>query len=123
MLPPPKIRGMYRTDTRARAAYSEGAGIYRIVPRAVALPADVEDLRSLVCWAAEHGIGLTPRGAGSAMGGGNVGEGVVLDLTSMEHAPPVIDPGKRVGITSAGTPLAELNAEAARFGLRLPPDP
>src|SRR3954466_13119491 len=106
MLSPPKIRGIYRTDIRARASYSEGAGIYRIVPRAVALPADVEDLRSLVGWAAEHRIGLTPRGAGSAMGGGNVGEGAVLDLTSMEHAPPTIDPAKRVGATSAGTPLA-----------------
>jgi FAD/FMN-containing dehydrogenase len=123
MLPPPNIRGIYRTDIRARAAYSEGAGIYRILPRAVALPADVDDLRSLLRWAAEQRIGLVPRGAGSAMGGGNVGEGVVLDLTSMEHAPPTIDPLKRVGTAGAGTRLAELNEEAARHGLRLPPDP
>ncbi|HEY4649052.1 MAG TPA: FAD-binding oxidoreductase [Gemmatimonadales bacterium] len=123
MLSPPKIRGIYRTDIRARASYSEGAGIYRIVPRAVALPADVEDLRNLVCWAAEHRIGLIPRGAGSAMGGGNVGDGVILDLTSMERAPPIIDPAKRLGLAGAGTTLTELNAEAARHRLRLPPDP
>jgi FAD/FMN-containing dehydrogenase len=48
---------------------------------------------------------------------------VILDLTSMERAPPIIDPAKRLGYASAGTTLTELNAEAARHGLRLPPDP
>jgi len=34
MLPPPPIRGIFRTDQRARAAYAEGAGIFRILPAA-----------------------------------------------------------------------------------------
>ena len=123
MLPPPGIRGVYRTDARARAAYAEGAGIYRIIPAAVALPVDLEDLRHLVCWAAEHRIGLIPRGAGSAMGGGNVGGGVIVDLTRMPPAPPVIDPARNLALTPAGTTLAQLNSEAGRHGLRLPPDP
>ena len=54
MLPPPAIRGVFRTDERARAAYAEGAGIYRILPLAVCLPADRDDLISLVRWASEH---------------------------------------------------------------------
>src|SRR5688572_9832307 len=83
MLPPPAIRGVYRADERARAAYAEGAGIYRILPAAVCLPVDTQDLVSLVGWAAAHGVPLVPRGAGSAMGGGNVGEGVVVDLTRL----------------------------------------
>ncbi len=123
MLPPPGIRGVYRTDARARAAYAEGAGIYRIIPAAVALPVDLEDLRHLVCWAAEHRIGLIPRGAGSAMGGGNVGGGAIVDLTRMSPAPPVIDSDRRLAFTSVGTTLAQLNTEAGRHGLRLPPDP
>jgi FAD/FMN-containing dehydrogenase len=123
MLPPPGIRGVYRTDARARAAYAEGAGIYRIIPAAVALPADLEDLKRLVCWAAEHRIGLIPRGAGSAMGGGNVGGGVIVDLTQMSPAPPVVDSDRNLAFTTVGTTLAQLNAEAGRYGLRLPPDP
>jgi FAD/FMN-containing dehydrogenase len=123
MLPPPGIRGVYRTDARARAAYAEGAGIYRIIPCAVALPADLEDLKRLICWTAEHRIGLIPRGAGSAMGGGNVGDGVIVDLTRMSPAPPVIDSSRNHGFAPAGTTLARLNAEAGRHGLRLPPDP
>jgi FAD/FMN-containing dehydrogenase len=123
MLPPPAIRGIYRTDLRARAAYSEGAGIYRIVPHAVSLPSDLEDLRRLVCWAADHRVSLIPRGAGSAMGGGNVGEGIIVDLTQMTPKRLEIDAGNRRAMTSPGVTLAELNTAAASHQLRLPPDP
>jgi FAD/FMN-containing dehydrogenase len=123
MLPPPKIRGVYRTDARARSAYSEGAGIYRIIPQAVCLPADQEDLTRLVCWAADHGVSLVPRGAGSGMGGGNVGPGVILDLTSMADRRLHLEPDGRCAVTGAATTLASLNAAASQLGLRLPPDP
>ena len=94
MQAPPGLRGEFRTDDVARALYSEGAGIFRIIPQAVAVPKDREDLVLLVRWAAaEGGRGaLVPRGAGSGMQGGNVGAGVVLDLTRACLDPPVIDP-------------------------------
>ncbi|MBA3554036.1 MAG: FAD-dependent oxidoreductase, partial [Gemmatimonadales bacterium] len=122
MLPPPAIRGAFRTDLRARAAYAEAAGIYRILPAAVCLPADRSDLVALVRWAAETRNPLVARGAGSAMGGGNVGDGIVVDLTRM---PRRLDlrPADRVAVTSANVTLAELNAAADRHGPRLPPDP
>jgi FAD/FMN-containing dehydrogenase len=123
MLPPPAIRGIYRTDIRARAAYAEGAGIYRILPEAVSLPTDTSDLTQLIGWAAEHRVSLVPRGAGSAMAGGNVGEGVVVDLTQMSDRRLDIDPTARRAITSSSVTLAELNAAAAKHGLRLPPNP
>jgi FAD/FMN-containing dehydrogenase len=123
MLPPPAIRGIYRTDQRARAAYSEGAGIYRILPQAVCLPADLDDLRVAVCWAADHRVPLIPRGAGSAMGGGNVGDGVVMDLTRMAGRRLEIDASKQRAVTSTAVTLAELNTAAGRHGFRLPPDP
>jgi FAD/FMN-containing dehydrogenase len=120
---PPRIRGVFRTDERARASYSEGAGIYRIVPGAVAVPADLADLQVLVQWAARHGHALVPRGAGSAMGGGNVGTGVVVDLTALSPAMLDIDPVARTARTSAGITYGELSAAASGHGLRLPPDP
>ena len=123
MLPPPAVRGIYRTDSRARAAYAEAAGIYRIVPQAVCLPADIDDLRHLIRWAADHRASLVPRGAGSAMGGGNVGEGVIVDLGHMAGRRLEVDATARRAVTSAGVTLAELNAAAATHGLRLPPDP
>lgn len=122
MLPPPPVRGAYRTDARARAAYAEGAGIYRILPQAICRPADVEDLKTLIAWASGHRIPLVLRGAGSAMGGGNVGPGVVVDLTGMSGRRLEIDPARRRAVTTAAVTLAELAAAAAPFGLRLPPD-
>jgi FAD/FMN-containing dehydrogenase len=122
MLPPPAIRGAFRTDERARAAYAEGAGIYRILPAAVCLPADRQDVVSLVGWASAHRVPLVPRGAGSAMGGGNVGEGVIVDLTGLPRLLE-IRPAERTAVTSANITLAELNTAADPHGLRLPPDP
>src|SRR5919109_3975930 len=105
MLPPPAVRGVFRTDERARAAYAEGAGIYRILPAAVCLPADRDDLVALVRWAAEQRVPLVPRGAGSAMTGGNVGEGVVVDLTRLPRRLE-IHPAERAAVTSANVTLA-----------------
>ena len=95
MLPPPPIRGLFRTDHRARAAYAEGAGIFRILPAAVCVPRDREDLASLAHWASAHRVALVPRGAGSAMGGGNVGDGVVVDLTALPRRLEVDGPARR----------------------------
>ena len=119
----PPIRGIFRTDIRARAAYAEGAGIYRIIPSAIARPADVADVATLVRWAAETRTPIIPRGAGSAMAGGNVGDGVILDLTGLAERPLSVDPAARTIRTGTQVTLAELNAAAEPFGLRLPPDP
>jgi len=122
MLPPPPIRGLFRTDHRARAAYAEGAGIFRILPAAVCVPRDREDVASLAHWASAHRVALVPRGAGSAMGGGNVGDGIVVDLTGLPRQLVVDGPDRRAR-ASASVTLAELNIAADRAGLRLPPDP
>ena len=121
--PPPGFRGVFRTDQRARAAYAEGAGIYRIIPAAVAIPANDEDLRHLLTWAARLGMPLVPRGAGSAMGGGNVGFGTVIDLTGFGADRLEVMPDRRMALTGAGVAYSGLNAAAARHSLRLPPDP
>ncbi|HWA40801.1 MAG TPA: FAD-binding oxidoreductase, partial [Gemmatimonadales bacterium] len=117
------IRGAYRTDLRARAAYAEGAGIYRILPAAVARPADIADLGDLVRHAVANGVGLIPRGAGSGMAGGNVGSGVIVDLTGLAERPLEVDPGQRTLRAGTQVSLAEMNAAATAHGLRIPPDP
>ncbi|PYP48840.1 MAG: hypothetical protein DMD42_00060, partial [Gemmatimonadetes bacterium] len=110
------------TDPRIRAAYSEGAGIYRIVPTAVAVPRGVEELQEVVRWAGATGTPLVPRGAGSGMAGGSVGRGAVVDLSQGFHwtAP---DWARRRLWAGASVTWAELAAAARPFGLRLPPDP
>ncbi len=110
------------TEPRIRAAYSEGAGIYRIVPAGVAVPRGVEELQQLVGWAAHTDTPLVPRGAGSGMPGGNVGRGVVVDLSQGFHWTAPDWPARTLW-AGASVTWAELTAAARPFGLRLPPDP
>lgn len=123
MHPPRGLRGEFRTDDVARALYAEGAGIFRIMPQAVAVPADRDDLALLVRWAAADRVALVPRGAGSGMPGGNVGPGVVVDLTRACLDQPAIDPARRTARCGASVTYRDLNAAAQPFGLHLPPDP
>lgn len=110
------------TDPRIRAAYAEGAGIYRIVPAGVAMPENVSEVSALIGWATETRTPLTPRGAGSGMAGGNVGPGIVVDLSSA-FSDLSVDPHSRRAHTGASVAWAQLNDAARAYGLRLPPDP
>jgi FAD/FMN-containing dehydrogenase len=110
------------TDPRIRAAYAEGAGIYRIVPAGVAIPRDVAELQRLVRWAADTGTPLVPRGAGSAMPGSSVGRGVIVDLSQGFHGLAPDWPHRRLRVGASVT-WAGVNDAARPLGLRLPPDP
>ena len=120
---PSDLRGEFRTDDVARALYAEGAGILRIVPLAVAVPSGVDDLALLARWATAEGLGLVPRGAGSGMPGGNIGAGIVVDLTQAFRDAPTIDATAGTARCGASVSYQALNAAAAAYGLRLPPDP
>lgn len=113
---------LIHTDLRARAAYAEGAGIYRIVPQGVAVPTTTDELAALVHWARRTGTPLTARGAGSGMAGGNVGSGVVVDLTLLDGRPLAITTEGRAHAGAAVT-WAMVDREARRHGMRMLPDP
>lgn len=119
----PDFNGQKRSDLPARAAYAEGAGIFRIVPSGVAVPSTTRALFDLVAWAAANRIPLIPRGAGSGMVGGNLGPGVAVDLTVLDGMPLTVSAQTRRARAGAAVSLRALNAEAGRHGLRLPPDP
>jgi FAD/FMN-containing dehydrogenase len=110
-------------DLRLRAAYAEGAGIYRILPAGVARPASVAELQALVSWARESGTPLTARGAGSGIPGSAVGAGVIVDLRDRMPRILEIDPASATAVTSGNITHAELNQAARGYRLRLPPDP
>lgn len=119
---PPGFRGIFRVDEEARAVYSEAAGIGRVMPRAVAVPVDADDLSSLVRWAAATRTPLVPRGSGSSMPGGAIGDGVILDLSRWRGMSPV-DAAARTIRVGPGVLRNEVESAARACGLRLPVDP
>lgn len=118
---PPEIQGIWTDDFDIRCKYSEGAGPYRVVPSAVAVPKDTEDLFALVGWARENKTSLIPRGAGSGMPGGNVGPGIVVDTREFNDTPKFID--ESTVVCGAAKRWIDVDDFASTRGLRLPPDP
>jgi FAD/FMN-containing dehydrogenase len=119
---PSGFAGVFRTDADARAVYSEAAGIARILPRAVAVPVDTDDLVKLVRWAADERVPLIPRGSGSSMAGGAIGDGVVVDLSRWREL-GCVDADARMVSAQPGVLRDEMDAAARAVGLRLPVDP
>jgi FAD/FMN-containing dehydrogenase len=119
---PPDFRGIFRTDDEACGVYAEAAGIQRAMPRAVAVPTDASDLQALAAWARATNTPLIPRGSGSSMAGGAVGDGVIVDLSRLDTVgEPDVERGSiRVG---PGALRAAVERRARREGLRFPVDP
>lgn len=116
------FRGYYREDDLARAVYSEAAGIGRAIPSGVAVPVDAEDVVVLVKWAAQTGTALIPRGSGSSMAGGAIGDGVIVDLSRINHLHK-IDERERTVWVEPGVLWSTLDVAARRRNLRFPVDP
>jgi FAD/FMN-containing dehydrogenase len=121
--PPRGFRGEWTVDEARRGAFSEHSGILRALPVAVAVPADANDVAALARWAAEHGIALIPRAAGTGMPGGNIGPGVAVDLKTHFGAVGPVDVERRTARVQPGATLGALNRVAAANGLQFPVDP
>jgi FAD/FMN-containing dehydrogenase len=115
------FRGVYRTDEAARAVYAETAGIARAMPRAVAVPADGDDVCALVRWAHDTGASLIPRGSGSSMANGALGDGVIVDLSRLNSI-DIEAPSHRARC-GTGAVCGDVDRLARDRALRFPVDP
>lgn len=123
MLTAPRgFRGAFRTDDEACAVYAEAAGIGRIIPRAVAVPADADDAATLVRWARDTRTPLVPRGSGSSMASGAIGPGVIVDLSRLNAIGDVDRERRRIRV-GPGALRGDVERAARAVGLRFPPDP
>ncbi len=117
------VRGDVLTDRFSLTAYATAACIYRIRPLAVVVPADADDVAATVRIAAEAGVPVIPRGAGSGLCGQALGRGLVLDFTKHMDRLVEIDPdAKRVRV-QPGAVTGEVNEALVAHGLMLGPDP
>ena len=96
----------------------------RAMPLAVVIPSTVDEISSVVTLAAEHGLPIVPRGAGTGLSGGAIAEtgGIVLALTRMTRILEV-DVDNRVAVVEPGLVNLELTTAVSRHGLYYAPDP
>ncbi len=89
------LEGEFHTGRTVRLLYATDASEYQELPAAVALPRSEADVRQLLAFAREHGIGLIPRAAGTSLAGQVVGSGIVVDLGRHLDRILAIDPVRR----------------------------
>ncbi|WP_411113800.1 FAD-binding and (Fe-S)-binding domain-containing protein [Streptomyces sp. 029-5] len=109
-------------DDYTRHLFSRDASMYAITPVGVVFPRHADDVRAAVAAAAEYGIPLVPRGAGTSLAGQTVGPGLVLDLSRYMNRILEIDDGRRTALVQTGVVQDQLNRAAAPLGLMFGPD-
>jgi FAD/FMN-containing dehydrogenase len=116
------FHGVFRDDVAARAVYAESAGIGRVMPQGVAVPASADDVVALVRWARDGNLALVPRASGSSMPGGAIGRGVVVDLSRLDAIGDPDVAARRIAV-GPGAIRNRVDARARAVGLRFPVDP
>jgi glycolate oxidase len=114
-----------RTDAGALRVYSQDATpLFRGHPQAIVFPASTEEVAGVVRVAAELGVPLIPRGAGTNLSAGTIAHqgGILLTMTRMNRLLE-LDLDNLVAVCQPGIPTAKLAAAAAEHGLLYPPDP
>ncbi|MFJ1456711.1 FAD-binding oxidoreductase [Nocardia sp. N2S4-5] len=110
------IPAAYRAD---RSGYLPSGA-----PEVLVLAADVDDVRRAVTFAANAGLSVVVRGAGSGLAGGAAaGAGsLVLDVSGLNRILEIA-PADELAVVEAGVSAAALDTAAHRHGLRYAPDP
>jgi len=115
------VGGDVFADIIHRVAYSTDASSYRIVPQCVVAPRDVRDIVAIVRYAADQGLPIAARGAGSGLAGESLCNGIVLDMTRSMRRILRID-GETV-TCEPGVVLDDLNQQLLEFRGKIGPDP
>ncbi|MFC6011561.1 FAD-binding and (Fe-S)-binding domain-containing protein [Nocardia lasii] len=118
-----RLAGAVDASVRRRVEYSSDASNYRVLPTMVVFPRDADDVAATVDFAREHGLSITPRGAGTSVAGNAIGPGIVLDFSRHMNAVGVVDVEARTVIVQPGVVLSELQRRVRPHGLRFGPDP
>lgn len=119
------LRGLLDGDVRCDDVfvqmYANDASIYEIKPMGVVRPRGLADVVACVQYAAENGIPIHARGAGSGIAGESLGPGLVIDFChNMRRVSAVEEDTVRV---QPGVILASLNRQLGRRGRLFGPDP
>ncbi|NOS69433.1 MAG: FAD-binding protein [Verrucomicrobia bacterium] len=109
-------------DNLTRQIYATDASHYQIEPLAVAFPRDASQAASIVQAAMQAGVPVIPRGAGTGLVGGAIGDGVVVDFSRHNQWIGEFDAEQRTVRVGAGVVLDQLNDFLKPEGLCFGPD-
>lgn len=109
-------------DNLTRQLYATDASLYQIEPVAVACPKTSRQAVALVQAAGQAGVSVIPRGAGTGLAGGAIGEGLVIDFSRYNRQIADLDLERRTVRVGPGVILDQLNRFLRPHGLWFGPD-
>src|SRR5213075_2374617 len=109
-------------DDLTRRLYATDASLYQLEPAAVAFPSSSEEASAIIAAAADANVPVTPRGAGSGLSGGAIGDGLIVDFSRYNRQITELNLEARTVRTGAGVVLDQLNAFLKPHGFCFGPD-
>ncbi|SEG48138.1 FAD-binding and (Fe-S)-binding domain-containing protein [Flavobacterium urumqiense] len=116
------LEGTLLYDKLNKTIYATDASAYRIMPLAVALPKNEDDIIKLIQFANKNKISLTPRTAGTSLAGQTVGSGIIVDVSKYFTKIVSFDAEKRTITVQPGVIRDELNLYLKPHGLFFGPN-
>jgi FAD/FMN-containing dehydrogenase len=68
-------------DDLTRKLYATDASLYQLEPAAVAFPRSAQQASSIIAAAEDANVPITPRGAGTSLSGGAIGDGLIVEFS------------------------------------------
>ena len=118
-----QIKGDLLLDDYSLGMYSTDASFYQIMPLAVVLPRDEEDVRKTLEIARRHKKKILPRGGGTSLAGQTVGDAIVIDFSKYMNKILEFNEKERWVRVQPGMVRDELNEILGRHKLHFAPDP
>jgi FAD/FMN-containing dehydrogenase len=117
------VAGEVLCDDASRGLYATDGSLFEVWPLAIVRPRTVEDVAATVAWAADRGIPVHPRGAGSSICGGPLGPGIIVDCSRFLRRIIHTDPAAGTVRVQAGVVAARLERHLGHGGRTFGPDP
>src|SRR5438874_6237089 len=111
-----------RFDNLTRQLYATDASIYQIEPAAVAFPRSAREASAVIHAAADAGVSVTPRGAGTSLVGNAIGDGLIVEFSRYNRQINDFDLKKCSVCVGAGVVLDQLNDFLKPHGFCFGPD-
>ena len=111
-----------RFDNLSRQLYATDASIYEMQPAGVAFPRNAAEASKVIRTAVEGGIAITPRGAGTSLSGGAIGDGLIVDFSRHNRSISGLDTEKGTVAVGPGVVLDQLNDFLGPRGFCFGPD-
>ncbi len=117
-----EVNGEVMFDAASRGRYATDASIYQIMPVGVIVPRTMDAALSAIQIAAEAGLPILPRGAGTSQCGQTVGAALIIDNSKFLNSLIDFNADAHRATVEPGMVLDHLNAKLKSSGLWFPVD-